>query len=207
MKIVKYELSSGQYFKAVYQKTNIVLHHTVSSTAMSALSWWEITQERIGTAFVIDKDGTIYQAFDPKYWAHHLGLKSNRNIDLNRRSIGIELVNEGPILKSESGKYWNFTGGAKKVPYKGKTIDFRWRGFDTWAVYTEAQYKALDSLLPHLVDKFKMNASFYDGMDFNPVAPDKATIYSHRNVRPDKTDLSPAFNFEMLTCLKPKILV
>ena len=207
MNIVKAELRTDQYYQGVYQKMNIVLHHTVSSTASSALTWWKMTPDRVGTAFVIDKDGTIYQAFDPKFWAHHLGLKTNRNLELNRRSIGIEIVNEGPLKVVDDKAYWNFSPGKLGARYQGERVQHPWRGYECWAKYTPAQYAALNELIPALLAQFNLKPTVYTGMDFNPVAPDRATIYSHRNVRQDKSDLSPAFDFELLTCLKPSVLV
>lgn len=206
MKIIHTPLPEGQYFKAEFLKQNIVLHHTVSSTAKSALTWWSMTADRVGTAYVVDKDGTIYQAFDPKYWAYHLGLKTSRNTELNRRSIGIELVNEGPLLKMSDGTYrWNFAPGKSGIRYQGEALPYSWRGYEHWADYTPEQYAALNALLPMLVDRFKLKPTLYTGMDYNPAAPDKATIYSHRNVRTDKSDLSPAFDFTRITCFNQSI--
>lgn len=196
MNIVKAELPSGQYFRAVFPKRNIVLHHTVSSTAKSALTWWGMTPDRVGTAFVIDKDGTIYQAFDPQYWAHHLGLKTNRNVELNRCSIGIELVNEGPLLKHDGGFRWNFSSVSPKgSAYKGETVQAMWRGFEWWAAYTPQQYEALNQLLPHLMAKFNLPGTMCRTLDFDPNTPSRYTIYHHCNVRRDKSDISPAFDF------------
>lgn len=205
MNIIKSELPTGQYFKSVYKKANIVLHHTVSSTAKSALTWWGMTPDRVGTAYVIDKDGTIYEAFNPIYWAYHLGLKSARNLDLNRRSIGIEIVNEGPLQHGEDGFRWNFLPGKKGSKYVGNGIRCPWRGYEWWAEYTPEQYAALNELIPQLLSRFDLKPTFYTGLDFNPYTPDRATIYSHRNVREDKSDLSPAFNFDLLTCLNPVV--
>lgn len=188
-------LMPSNYFQAVYPKRNIVLHHTVSSSARSALTWWKTTPERVATAFVIDKDGTIHQAFDPKYWAYHLGLKTNRNTELNRCSIGIEIVNEGPIQQINGKPYWNFGPANRGSAYTGEIVETpKWRGFTQWAKYTDEQYEAVGNLIWYLLIKFKLPASIYTGTDLNGIAPDIATIYSHRNVRLDKTDLSPAFD-------------
>lgn len=204
MKIVNAELKAGQYFRAVYPKKNIVLHHTVSSTARSALTWWGMTADRVGTAFVIDKDGTIYQAFAPEYWAHHLGLKHFRNTDLNRQSIGIELVNEGPLLKQESGYRWNFSAVNKPgSPYKGEAVNALWRGFEWWAAYTPQQYEALNELIPYLLNKFKLPATMLKSLDFDMTTPDRYTIYQHCNVRRDKSDISPAFDFSKINIQIP----
>jgi len=208
MKIVPAPLPAGQYFKEVFPKRNIVLHHTVSSTARSALTWWGIDRQRIGTAYVIDKDGTIYEAFQPEYWAHHLGLKTSNNVALNRCSIGIELANEGPLRFDGLGYRWNFSPTTKGVPYKGLGYTFaKWRGYECWAEYTEQQYQALNELLPMLLDRFKLEPTICPDLEFNARVADKYSIYAHCNIRRDKSDVSPAFDFQRLTCLKPALTV
>lgn len=199
MKIVKQHLLPSQYFREVYKKRNIVLHHTVSSTARSALAWWAQDPRRVATAYVIDKDGTIFEAFPPEFWAHHLGLTTANNLLLNRRSIGIEIANEGPINKLADGSCrWNFGPGAPGAIYRGVPVDKPWRGLHAWAPYTEAQYTALGELVPFLLDRFKLPATMCPNLDFDPAAPDKYAIYAHCNVRRDKTDLSPAFDFSRI---------
>lgn len=211
MKIVSAPLPVSQYYQGVFTKRNIVLHHTVSSTAKSALTWWAIDPGRIGTAYVIDKDGTIYEAFKPEYWAHHLGLKSSNNIALNKCSIGIEIVNEGPLkLVDGRGYRWNFSAANPNgSPYLDQIVSPSnpWKGFNLWASYTEAQYQALNELLPMLLQQFNLKPTICPDNQFDPKAPFKYTIYTHSNVRLDKTDVSPAFDFQRLTCLKPAVPV
>ena len=49
----------------------------------------------MATAFVIEKDGTIYQAFDPAAWAWQFGLswRDDQRIPFEQRFIGIEIGN------------------------------------------------------------------------------------------------------------------
>lgn len=204
MNIKAANLTQSQYFKQVFVKKNIVLHHTVSSTAQSAIQWWKATPERIGTSYIIDKNGVIYCLFHPKYWAHHLGLKDGRNIELNRRSIGIELVNEGPLapntgrgFSTGAGFRWNL-GQGDGLAYKGEAIERDWRGYQWWAAYTTEQYTALNVLLEWLLTEFALPPSLFASLDFDPTAPDNCTIYSHCNVRRDKSDISPAFDFSQI---------
>jgi hypothetical protein len=75
------------------------LHHTVSSTMQSAWNWWNETEDHIATAFIIDKNGIIYRCFDEKYWAYHTGTGAH----YDKHSIGIELVNEGSLIKDPTG--------------------------------------------------------------------------------------------------------
>ncbi|MBV6442740.1 MAG: hypothetical protein EPGJADBJ_04464 [Saprospiraceae bacterium] len=199
MNIKSAALTQSQYFRQVFPKRNIVLHHTVSSTAQSAIQWWKATPERIGTSYIIDKNGVIHCLFHPKFWAHHLGLKDGRNIELNRRSIGIELVNEGPLMRNEKGVFWwNLGIGSRPARFEGEHVARSWRGYEFWAAYTPQQYEALNELLITLIDLFALKPSLFYSYDFRPEAPDMATIYSHCNVRKDKTDISPAFDFSKI---------
>lgn len=202
MNIVKQHLPDGQYIKALFPKKNIVLHHTVSSNAQSALNWWKVTPERVATAFVVDKDGTVYEAFDPKFWAHHLGLRHRRNTELNMRSVGIEIVNEGQLRQKPFGWEWNFVNGTRPQWYRGEgvvSLESPWRGYSHWAAYTDAQYVATSELVKYICEMFGIEPTVCESLDFDMSIPDKYAIYSHRNVIANgKWDVSPAFDFKRL---------
>ena len=51
---------------------------------------------RIATAYIVERDGTIFEVFDPRHWAFHLGLKGSQG-QVDRRSIGIEIASEWTI--------------------------------------------------------------------------------------------------------------
>jgi N-acetyl-anhydromuramyl-L-alanine amidase AmpD len=208
MKIIEDHLPPSQYFRQAFRKTNIVLHHTVSSTARSALTWWKSQPARIGTAYVVDKDGTIYEAFSPEHWAHHLGIKGPTNIPLNRRSIGIEIVNEGPLTIKSGNLRWNFSDDKPGTPYAGAYVRTPvWRGFDLWATYTDAQYEAVRDLVAQLCQDFSLPPTCITHRNFDANAPNKATVYAHYHVRTDKSDLSPAFDFSRITSTNSSLIL
>jgi len=71
-----------------------------------------------------------------------------------------------------------------------------YRGYNYYATYTNAQYKALDSLLLFLCREFDITHSFIDKdkrLDILSEEP-KAGIVSHINYRSNKVDVSPAMN-------------
>src|SRR3990167_6592477 len=115
----KSRLASTQFYTEAFPKKQIYIHHTVSGSFDSVFKWWTSQLERVATAYIIDKDGTIYEVFDPRYWAHHLGLHHKRNTELNQQSIGIELVSEGALTMNE-GKLFAFDG---KQVFKSACID------------------------------------------------------------------------------------
>lgn len=195
MKIQKVKnFGLSQFYPNAHDKKYICLHHTCGSTAEGAIAWWLKTPEKVGTAFIIDKDGTVHQCFDSAHWAYQYGLKSANRNDLEKASIGIELVNEGGLY-NRAGKY--FTDWNKE--FKGNvTTSASWRGYKSWADYTDAQYAALAELLKFLADKHDLELKLNDNTDFNLKVFESHTVINHSNVRQDKTDLSPAFDFDKL---------
>jgi N-acetyl-anhydromuramyl-L-alanine amidase AmpD len=67
MKLIKKYLPISEYSKIEYeqyglkQKNHIVLHHTVSSDEKGVYEWWCNDGKKVATAYVVDKDGTIYE--------------------------------------------------------------------------------------------------------------------------------------------------
>ena len=78
-------LSDDMYYRQETKKSLIVLHHTVGGTAQSTIKYWDTDPRHIATAYVVSRGGTVFEVFDPKYWAWHLGVKDR---DIEKRSIG-----------------------------------------------------------------------------------------------------------------------
>jgi len=202
MKIIKRPLDDNEYFHEVFDKKQIYLHHTVSSTVDSTFNWWQQDPKRIGTAYIIDKDGTIYEVFDPKYWAYHIGIGISQ---YEKNSIGIELVNESWLTKRDNG---NFYWLDNKARYRGQVVEDEWRGHKYWADYPNEQMYAAVDLVKHLTDEFDIKKQVHMSYDYDPdLVKNYEGVLSHCNVRSDKTDISVAFElqlFEFLCFPKPK---
>lgn len=194
MKLIRKYLDENQFIKRKYKKTLIVLHHTVSSNFNSVYYAWQQSKERIGTAYVINKKGVVYELFPPEYWAYHLGGKSRK--EDNMKSIGIELVNEGPLEKNKDEYYW-FNG---QLEYEGEVSETsEWKGHKYWAKYTDEQYESLAELIKVLCSKFNIPDVVQASHNYNfDLLENFKGIISHCNVREDKTDISKAFNFNKL---------
>ena len=196
----KYRLAIDQYFPEPQEKRAIVLHHTVSATVRSVFDWWQNDAytdghpRKIGTAFVIEKNGEVFELFAPDCWAHHLGSRHPFNREANQKSIGIELVNEGGLIERQGRWFW-FSGHAS---FAGEVHTLRqpWRGYHAFAAYPAAQIDALTLLVRELCA----------GFNIPRVLPPKPLeysleflafhgIYSHCNVRADKTDVHCGFPF------------
>lgn len=197
--ITRYQLKGNQFYPNSTEKKCIFLHHTVGSSARSTLNWWNDTPEHVGCAFVIDKDGTIYQAFDPQKWGYQLGVKGATALE--KASLGIELVSYGGLTKVGGNYYFRTSPkspvGQVLIPeervYKFPELH---RGYEAFEKYTDQQVKSLKELLGYLIVTFKIDISNFDPNTFeiyNPhvVIKNLPGIWSHTTVRPDKSDIYP----------------
>lgn len=154
---IKYPFNN--FFREENEKRQIYIHHTGGGNAKGAIDFWNNRLKgkgTRGTCDVIDRDGTIYEAFDSKYWAHHLGQVENFSTristsKLHRISIGIEVVSWGQ-LEFDGEKYWSWTG---KEVSASEVVCFEdgFRGEHYFQDFTDAQYNALFERLNFLCDK------------------------------------------------------
>lgn len=214
MKVVNHNFNTNQYYKQEMPKRIIVLHHTVSGVGVSGdIKWWEQTPERVATPVIIDREGTVHQIFEPKYWAHHLGIKSwmlkqmgstVSNDRLNQISIGIEIDSWGGLVQ-KNGKYYNFAGG--EIPACNvQAYPKGYRGYYFYEKYNTAQILALQELLQKYSKDFSISLKYNEDMwDFNSRAL-RGTwgLWSHTSFRPDKSDCHPQPELiQMLKNLQP----
>ena len=215
----KYVLTTKKYFPEPILKKNIVLHHTNGWTvrkgtedrpSMNHFNWWKSTNGHVSTAFSIDHKGNIYQHFDPQFWAYHLGIGGSRKY-LDKQSIGIELVNEGHMVKKDDKYYWVLGDDAdglipyNRTQYEPVHVKKEWRGYNYFAPYPKEQQDATLWLVKHLCDRYNITKNFIDDNDFHEEILSGAYegIYNHANVRiypapngKNKWDISPAFDFK-----------
>lgn len=173
---------SDQYFQGERStaKKQIVLHHTVSGDNGGIggdIKWWRDKGEKVATAFIISRDGGIYQLFNTDYWAWHLGLNDSRNKILNKESIGIEIDSWGGL---KQGKNANGVSGwfptlmfdkdrqsqeirSKADPVENVTLynaengyPNGFRGFYAFETYTQDQIDAVRDLILSLVFQSKL---------------------------------------------------
>lgn len=192
-------LQVDQFYPEAFPKKNIFIHHTVGGSAGSSFRYWQQQPEKVGTAFLIDRDGTIFEVFDPRYWCHHLGLHHRRNTELNQQLIGIEIASEGALTMKE-GKLFAFDGmQVFRVGYIDNETE--WRGYRYFDSYEPSQIKSLYNLVAYLCEQHSVpkkcveqkESHFFDEKFF-----DFSGILGHCNVRADKTDPHPHFRFDHL---------
>lgn len=200
MDLIKKHLTNGQYLTTQDKKFSQFLHHTLSTNAMSAWRWWNATPERVGTPFIIDRDGVIIECFDPSMWAFHLGIKGDDNWH-EKHSINIELVSAGP-LRWVDKEFRFYPLWPNKMRYtiipesEVHTFKKPWKGFEHWHIYTEDQLESLTWLIgknaldfPSLGISNEMDEIYiYDPKVVRDHLPG---IWAHCTVREDKSDIFP----------------
>lgn len=173
MDIKKIYLPDDEYFSEKTEKKSIVLHHTAGSHRPDwVVSTWDRDKTkggkslRVATHFVVggkstrdgntEWDGVIVEAFDLKYWAHHLGTKNTNNSLLNKQSIGIEICNYGPLTKTQNGEFFTYVNS--KVPEKD-VVDLgkNWRGFRYYQNYTDKQIESVKYIIETVSQKYSID--------------------------------------------------
>ena len=216
-----YPLDDNEYYKEVYEKDAIFLHHTAGAARPDyVIAGWERDKSRrggvlrVGTAFVIgrrtdgqkDFDGLVYRAYHSKYWAHHLGTRRPKykvsNTKLNAKSIGIEICSFGPLtraIEDDEEKFFVQLSETRKIYIPTEdvcTFDKPWRGHRYFQKYTDAQLASTKKLLLDLVELFELKVEnrVYD-RDWFDLKFDALNggggLWTHCNVREDKTDCFP----------------
>ncbi len=198
-------LPADQYYAARFKKDLIVLHFTAGRSAKSAVDTWKSNAEHVATAYVVDMDGTVYETFPPEFWAYHLGIKGGTAQE--RRSIGIEIVNVGPLQRSSVRPnvltWWPRDWNERYclVEEGDKYVEKTYRGKQFFARFADAQIDATGRLLHDLCERFSIPRRL-PGTDRRLEKDASFSTYTgiatHANFRDDKWDVGPAFDFDKL---------
>lgn len=198
-------LDGDQYRPRRHKKSLIVLHHTAGGTARSTWKWWNTGDKRaIGTAYIIARDGKVYEVFDPRGWAWHLGVKDQ---GIEQRSIGIELANAGwlkPIVSENGDVKTVVSWWGRRYPTTGPGIVklTEWRGKEWFETYPSAQIDATIELVVALCERFGIPKSLPTEARRGKPSLNKwfdfEGVITHAMVRRDKWDLTPQFDYRRL---------
>ena len=186
----KYKLNETNYVKEVFEKNRIIVGNSFSDD-MSFINGWKKRcggQYKKTSAFSIDKDGVIYQHYDPKYYSEFIYGDS-----INQTSIPITLINEG-WLTQIGDEFYNL----RNIKYTGDVINKYWRGYDFWSTYTDEQYSSLRELLLHLMKKFDIYEKVVSHNTKLNVPEKFNGMVTRSNFSKLHTDLSPTFNLNNL---------
>lgn len=197
--IKQIDFDESQYYKATYEKTQIVLHHTVSNgSAQAVANYWESRANRVATCVVIDKLGVIHQLFSSRFYAGHVGNVADEMHKFNlpyrscsKTSIGVELVNLGGLIKKSDGKLYDSYGRV----FKGDFIHYEngYRGYKYFHKYSDEQIASLKELLIYWCNRYDIpttyNKDIWD-ISKRALAGEKG-VFTHTSFRDDKSDLHP----------------
>jgi len=125
--------------------------------------------EHMSVAYVVARNGAVYELFNPKYWSYHLGKGSvGGNEVCSKRSIGIELSNIGPLSKSGDDfitAYGDkYCGVADTTSYTKLATPYR--GNEYFATFTDKQYESLNLLLEYLCTEFSIPKTLLPVLEF-----------------------------------------
>ena len=160
----------------------VVMHWTASPYASPAgertrLEGW--AQRRTSsTHFVIGRDGTLYQMTPLSVGAEHTSdrkasWRGENAGAVDRRSIGIDLMNVGPLERDAAGRFINVYDGVHVGPH----AEYQGRWFES---YTPEQMATLWRLVGELVQLY-------------PTLADGDRWVGHEHVQPGKPDPGPLF--------------
>lgn len=201
-------MDDDEYIRIETDKKQIYLHHTAgNSSGVNCIRYWNNDKRgRVATCVVISgkdarmsKDGEICQGYGSKYWAYHLGVRSEifKSNDvpyklLDKNSIGIEICNWG-YLTEKDGKFYNYVN--REVPESEVTaLEKPYKRHRYWHKYTDAQIESVRQLLVFWNKRYGISIT-YNECDMWNVSKralrGENGLFSHNSVRPDKSDIYP----------------
>ena len=186
----RYRLPESNYNKVKSTKSKVMFQNSYNAGMNHHTGWLTRVngQYKNTTAYTIDKDGTIYQHFNPDYSGRIFDRKVDETI------IAITMVNLGYLkLDTDIDSFITWLGDI----YKGdKVVEKRWRGHKFWEPYTDEQKEAAVELAKYLCDRFTIgNNTVTHNIRLD--APNTFSGVMYRsNFNKHYSDLSPAWDFE-----------
>ncbi len=121
---------------ALKEQRFVIFHHTCSYNLKDTASYFK--NEGVDIHFLVGHDGTVIQMVPLNRSAAHAGASSwDGYSSLNNYSIGVEVVNIGPLTK-KGEKFFDCYGRE----WKGAVRKRKGQGYEFWEPFTEAQEKA-----------------------------------------------------------------
>jgi hypothetical protein len=218
-------LPESHYIPGTHKKTGIAIHHTVGGSARSTFEFWrrdkangkprtlELVEDNVprapdaleragrprlvGTAYIVDTDGTVYDLFDPTAWAYQFGLPwtAKQRIAFEQRFIGIELASEGGLIEHKGALYCFDRVSRRTRKARDQAFDYGrpYRGYRWFDRYEERQLESLGLLVDSLCERFAIPRVYpAPPFDFHgELLADFEGVIGHAMVRADKSDPAP----------------
>uniref|UniRef100_UPI001F19F42D peptidoglycan recognition protein family protein n=1 Tax=Helicobacter trogontum TaxID=50960 RepID=UPI001F19F42D len=171
--IVKYPVTRLELSLANgFMPKAIVLHMTDSNTAKSSLeSWNNPNNARVGTHFLIDTDGTMYQCASLHKYTQHVGDIKVKNLDINDKNYKNKTYTQASNIeksKSYPNRYpinsdsigievvGRFLGNDKRLSKYDKVFTYTQLS-GQWEEVAVAQKNSVKALIQALQDIFNLN--------------------------------------------------
>lgn len=189
----RYILPETNYYKKEYIKTQIVIGHT-GRTGMKHFDGWvnrRNNKYKSTANFTVDTDGEIYEHFNPKYYSDFIGVEQDKS------NISITMVNIGWLeYNIIDNSYIDWLGHiySKDTPI----IERQWRDHKYWSVYTEKQTNSLRDLVIKICDDFNIEKKCIGNCVYNEDVDIFNGVTFRSNYQQQITDVSPAFNMDIL---------
>ncbi len=170
---------SGEFVKG--NLDTIILHYTAGNASASINTL--LNPKSLSSAhLVVDRDGSITQLVPFNKIAWHAGQSSyNGRTGYNNYSVGIEIVNAGPLTKS-GNVYRSWYGEAFNPSEVIEAIHRNQSTPKFWHIYTPEQITAVTNLCTVLIEEYNMKY-----------------ILGHEEIAPTrKTDPGPAFPLDKI---------
>lgn len=197
LQVLKHPLLTNQFYNEKTFKKYIFLHHTAGASASGAIEWWNSKPDHIATPYIIERDGAVYENFDPHLWSFALGVKGGTFIE--KASIHIEIVSYGGLRKV-GDSYLTAAPNSKTHIDPDEVVDLGsdYRGYRYFQKYTDEQVKSTLALIEYLLPLFpgikvQNNLTNFWLLNKN-IFQLPSGIWSHTSVRPDKSDIIPQKN-------------
>ena len=196
-------LPDDEYFAERERKTGIAIHHTVCGAAQTTIELWRNDRtprggrRRVATPYVIGRDGTVFEVFDPEHWAYHLGVRwpKAQRLAFEKRFIGIEIASEGALIERDDMLYAFDRVAPNTLRAKAQSFDYGqlYRGYRWFDRYEPAQLDALGRLVDELCGRFPIPRRYPDRpFDYYGEAlAEFEGVIGHAMVRSDKSDPAP----------------
>lgn len=137
--------------------TLLVIHYTATpaGTGPQVARAFQAPAAKASAHLVIDTNGAVIQCVEFDRQAAHAGVSSYRGrAGCNGYSIGIELVNPGPLQPDGNG---GFTDTYHR-PFVGQAVEAPSGRYRYWAPYPAAQMEALVSATRYIVGHYPIAA-------------------------------------------------
>jgi N-acetylmuramoyl-L-alanine amidase len=154
------------------ETTLLVLHYSASNLFYPTVQWLCEPRAKASAHLVIGERGETAQlaSLDAVCW--HSGKSSWRDkSSCNGFSVGVEIVNLGPLLRKADGSFVSVSGG-RKVPadrvFHGKHATDRNCPYEYWQTYTDAQIARVREVVALLRAKYPTIKDVVGHSDVSP---------------------------------------